>query len=48
MAGWQVSWDYSQNVVTNVWNANLSGSYTTTNLGWNAGIAPGKSVEFGF
>ncbi len=49
--GWEVSWDYSGNTqVTNGWSAELSGSgpYTASNMSWNASIAPGSSVEFGF
>lgn len=48
--GWDVSWQYSTNSVTSVWNANLSGSnpYSATGLGWNSTIQPGQSIEFGF
>lgn len=48
--GWNVSWQYNTNRVTNLWNANLSGSnpYAATNLGWNGTIPPGQTVEFGF
>ncbi|TQV73385.1 hypothetical protein FKG94_16905 [Exilibacterium tricleocarpae] len=47
--GWTVNWNYSDGtVLTEVWNAQSSGSYTATNLSWNATIAPGASVEFGF
>ncbi len=49
--GWTVSWAYSDgSSISNLWNANLSGSnpYTASNLGWNASIAPGQTVEFGF
>ncbi len=45
--GWQVSWSYLNNAVTNAWNAELSGSYTAGHAGWNRHIAPGQSVEFG-
>ncbi len=45
--GWQVSWSYQNNAVTNAWNTQLSGSYTASNLSWNRVIAPGQSVEFG-
>ncbi|QEY15632.1 sugar-binding protein [Cellvibrio sp. KY-GH-1] len=45
--GWQVSWAYSKNAVTNSWNATLSGAYTATNTAWNGSIQPGRSVEFG-
>jgi hypothetical protein len=48
--GWQVSWQYQTNRVSNYWNAVISGSqlYTATGLGWNNNIQPGQSVEFGF
>lgn len=46
--GWQVNWSYARNTVTNAWNAQLSGNYTATNVGWNGGLNPGQSVEFGF
>ena len=48
--GWNVSWQYGTNRVTNLWNANLSGSnpYSATNLGWNGTIQPGQTVEIGF
>lgn len=45
--GWQVSWSYQNNAVTNAWNAQLSGGYSASNLSWNRIIAPGQSVEFG-
>ncbi|MET0356403.1 MAG: family 43 glycosylhydrolase [Cellvibrio sp.] len=45
--GWQVSWTYNTNKVTNSWNAVVSGTYTATNIGWNGTIRPGQSVEFG-
>ena len=47
---WSVNWQYNTNRVTNLWNANLSGSnpYAATNLGWNGTIPPGQTVEFGF
>lgn len=48
--GWNVTWQYNTNRVTNLWNANLTGSnpYSATNLGWNGNIQPGQTVEFGF
>lgn len=49
--GWSVNWQYSDgSKVTNSWNASFSGSnpYTAKNLGWNANIQPGQTVEFGF
>lgn len=48
VTGWQVNWSYAKNTVTNAWNAQLSGNYTATNLGWNGGLNPGQSAEFGF
>ena len=45
--GWQVNWRYQTNAVTNAWNAQLSGNYSASNVGWNRSIAPGQSVEFG-
>ncbi|WP_341937479.1 cellulase family glycosylhydrolase [Marinimicrobium sp. C2-29] len=47
--GWDVSWAYDNNVVTNSWNADVSGDnpYTATDLGWNGTIQPGESVEIG-
>lgn len=48
--GWQVSWEYQANRLTNSWNAQLSGNnpYTASDMGWNGAIQPGQSVEFGF
>ncbi|MDA9004172.1 cellulose binding domain-containing protein [bacterium] len=47
--GWSVNWAYSDgSEVTHLWNANLSGDYTATNLSWNANIQPNQTVEFGF
>ncbi|MES2825139.1 MAG: cellulose binding domain-containing protein [Pseudomonadota bacterium] len=49
--GWSVNWQYSDgSKVTNSWNATLNGSnpYNAKNLGWNANIQPGQTVEFGF
>ncbi len=48
--GWNVNWQYNTNRITNLWNANLTGSnpYAATNLGWNGNIQPGQTVEFGF
>lgn len=45
--GWQVNWAYNKNTVSNVWNAQLSGNYTATNVGWNGSLRPGQSAEFG-
>lgn len=49
--GWTVNWEYAdQSRVSNAWNVNFSGEnpYAASNLGWNAAIPPGDSVEFGF
>ena len=48
--GWQVSWQYQSNRVTNTWNAQVSGTnpYSASDMGWNGTIQPGQSVEFGF
>lgn len=49
--GWDVNWQYNDDSkVTNLWNANLSGSnpYNAKNLSWNSTIQPGQTVEFGF
>ena len=49
--GWSVNWNYTDGSrVTNSWNATVSGSnpYSASNVGWNAEIQPGQTVEFGF
>lgn len=49
--GWSVSWAYEDGTtITNSWNAEVSGSnpYTAGDMGWNADIQPGETVEFGF
>lgn len=48
--GWSVSWQYSSNSVSNLWNANLTGAnpYTASHLNWNGTIAPNQTVAFGF
>lgn len=48
--GWTVNWKYNRSSITNLWNANQSGTnpYTASNLSWNASIQPGQSVTFGF
>ncbi len=47
--GWNVSWKYSNGTtLTGTWNANVSGTYSASNLSWNALIQPGQTVEFGF
>jgi len=45
--GWQVNWNYARNSVTSAWNAQLSGTYSATNLAWNGRLNPGQSAEFG-
>ena len=47
---WSVNWQYSNNRITNSWNANISGSnpYTATNMSWNGSIGAGQSFSFGF
>ncbi|BFM05220.1 cellulase family glycosylhydrolase [Halioxenophilus aromaticivorans] len=47
--GWQVHWNYSDNtIITNSWGGNVSGSYSASNVDWNATVAPQQSVEVGF
>ncbi len=48
--GWDVSWEYSNNRITNGWNADISGDnpYTASDLGWNGALQPGQTVSFGF
>ena len=51
ITGWQVGWSFTDgSTVANLWNANLSGTnpYSASPVSWNATIAPGQSVEFGF
>ncbi|WP_086929439.1 cellulase family glycosylhydrolase [Agarilytica rhodophyticola] len=49
VSGWTVNWSYSDSTeITSSWNANITGSYTATDLGWNSTINPGSTVEFGF
>ncbi|WP_339075500.1 cellulose binding domain-containing protein [Teredinibacter turnerae] len=48
---WQVQWQQNGgSAVTGLWNATFSGTnpYTAADAGWNATIAPGSSVAFGF
>ncbi|WP_169947487.1 glycoside hydrolase family 6 protein [Microbispora sp. H11081] len=48
---WTVQWTMPNGQsITQVWNANLSGStsVTATNLNWNGNLAPGSSTSFGF
>jgi chitin-binding protein len=47
--GWEVSWSYTDgSSISQIWNADVNGSYSATNLPWNATINPGDRVEFGF
>lgn len=48
--GWNVSWHYQNNQMTNGWNANFTGNnpFQASNLAWNGNITPGTHVEFGF
>ncbi len=48
--GWNVSWQYSANRMSNGWSANYSGSnpYVATNMPWNGSIGVGQSITFGF
>lgn len=49
--GWTVGWQYAGgDRVSHAWNTQLTGSnpYSAANLGWNAVIQPGQSIEFGF
>jgi len=49
--GWQLTFSYSgSSRITNLWNANLSGSnpYTASGLSWNSVIQPGAYAEFGY
>jgi aryl-phospho-beta-D-glucosidase BglC (GH1 family) len=51
IGGWTVSFDLEENI-TNIWNAQIVSHvgtrYVVSNLGWNATIAAGASVSFGF
>jgi hypothetical protein len=47
VSGWQVNWSYARNTVASAWNAQLSGTYSATNLAWNGRLIPGQSAEFG-
>ncbi|MBF9000099.1 cellulase family glycosylhydrolase [Vibrio nitrifigilis] len=47
--GWNVNWSYSDGTtITQSWGATLTGSYSATNLSWNATIEPNATVEVGF
>ena len=48
--GWSVSWAYNDGSVRNGgWNAVFSGNnpYSARDVGWNAQIQPGQTIEFG-
>ena len=48
---WAVGWEYSNgSSINHGWNATISSAnpYSATPLTWNANIAPGSSVAFGF
>lgn len=47
--GWSVNWQYTNNRITNLWNANLTGSnpYSASNLSWNSSVQPGQTITFG-
>ncbi|MFE2440111.1 cellulose binding domain-containing protein [Streptomyces sp. NPDC059409] len=50
--GWSLDWTFpGDQRVTQMWNAEHTRSGTTVtakNVDWNAGVAPGASVSFGF
>lgn len=50
--GWSLDWSFpGGQEVTRMWNAEhtqAGTSVTARNVGWNAGVAPGASVGFGF
>jgi len=53
LEGWQLSWGYADgSTFRSGWSATLTGTGTTTGHAtpnaWNADIAPGQSVSFGF
>ncbi len=49
--GWQLEFDFANNI-TGMWNAQIvsrqGNHYVVKNAAWNADIAPGASVSFGF
>ncbi|MFB8771591.1 cellulose binding domain-containing protein [Streptomyces broussonetiae] len=51
-SGWSLSWAFGQGqTVTQMWNAEHAQSgatVTARNVGWNANVAAGSSVSFGF
>lgn len=52
MSDWSITWTWpSGQSVGSLWNASYTqtgSEVTVTNVGWNADIAPGASVSFGF
>lgn len=49
--GWTVNMAYGDgSKITNIWNATITGSgpYVAKNVNYNAKVAPGQTVEFGF
>lgn len=51
-SGWSLSWPFTDGQqITQAWNADATQSGTTVtskNLTWNANVAAGSSVSFGF
>lgn len=51
VSDWSLEWRYDDGTeITNIWNATLSGNdpYRATDVGWNATVQPGQTMEFGF
>lgn len=49
VSGWEVNWSYQDgSSITHSWNANVSGSYSASNVSWNQTVPAGGKVEFGF
>ncbi|MBX9392775.1 cellulose binding domain-containing protein [Streptomyces sp. TRM72054] len=51
-SGWSLGWSFADGQkVSQLWNADFTQSgaaVTVQNVGWNANVAPGSSVSFGF
>ncbi|WP_326784597.1 cellulose binding domain-containing protein [Streptomyces sp. NBC_00151] len=51
-SGWNLGWSFSDGQkITQLWNADYTQSgaaVTAKNVGWNANVAPGSTVAFGF
>ncbi|WP_171109470.1 MULTISPECIES: cellulose binding domain-containing protein [Streptomyces] len=51
-SGWSLGWSFADGQkVSQLWNADFTQSgaaVTVRNVGWNANVAPGSSVSFGF